>query len=73
MRTITLDPKQQREVEILSRLEAGVVDIDTAAEVLRVGVRHVRRLRARLRLTPSHLSLAPHVPSSTGALATRLE
>ena len=44
-----MNPKQQREVEILSRLEAGVVDIDTAAGLLGVGVRQVRRLRAHFR------------------------
>jgi hypothetical protein len=49
MRTITLDPKQQRKVEILSRLEAGVLDTGTAAELLGVGLRQVRRLRARFR------------------------
>ena len=49
MRTITLNPKQQREVEILSRLEAGVLDGGTAAELLGVGARQVRRLRARFR------------------------
>jgi hypothetical protein len=49
MRTITLNPKQQREVEILTRLEAGVLDAGTAAELLGVGVRQVRRRRARFR------------------------
>jgi len=50
MRTITLNPKQQREVEILTRLEAGVLDAGTAGELLGVGARQVRRLRARFRL-----------------------
>jgi len=49
MRTITLNPKQQRDVEILARLEAGVLDVGTAAELLGVGARQVRRLRARFR------------------------
>jgi transposase len=49
MRTITLNPKHQREVEILTRLEAGVLDVWTAAELLGVGARQVCRLRARFR------------------------
>jgi transposase len=49
MRTITLNLKQQREVEILTRLEAGVLDVGTAAELLGVSARQVRRLRARFR------------------------
>jgi transposase len=49
MRTITLNPKQQREVEILTRLEAGALDNSTAAELLGMSARHVRRLRARFR------------------------
>ena len=49
MRTITLNPRQQREVEILSRLEAGALDAGTAGELLGVGVRQIRRLRARFR------------------------
>jgi transposase len=49
MRTITLNPKQQRNVEILTRLEADVLDVGTAAQLLGVGVRQVRRLRARFR------------------------
>jgi transposase len=49
MRTITLNARQQRRVEILSRLDAGVLDISTAAEMLGVGARQVRRLRARFR------------------------
>jgi transposase len=49
MRTITLNPEQQREVEILTRLEAGALDSGTAAELLGVGARQVRRLRARFR------------------------
>ena len=49
MRTITLNPKQQREVEILTRLEAGALDVATAAELLGVSTRQVRRLRARFR------------------------
>ena len=49
MRTITLNIKQQRKVEILTRLEAGALDVSTAAEMLGVGDRQVRRLRARYR------------------------
>jgi hypothetical protein len=49
MRTITLNPKQQRHVEILTRLEAGVLDAETAAEWLSVGTRQLRRQRVRFR------------------------
>jgi transposase len=49
MRTITLNPKQQREVEVLTRLEAGALNAETAAELLGVGARQMRRLRARFR------------------------
>jgi len=49
MRTITLNPKQQREVEILTRLEAGALDVGSAATLLGVGPRQVRRLRTRFR------------------------
>jgi len=49
MRTITLNPKQQRKVEILTRLEAGALDAGTAAELLGIGDRQLRRLRARFR------------------------
>ncbi len=49
MRTITLNPKQQRAVEILTRLEAGALDIGTAAELLGVSSRQVRRKRLRFR------------------------
>ncbi len=49
MRTITLNPEQQRKAEILTRLEAGVLDVGAAAELLGVSVRQVRRLRARFR------------------------
>jgi len=49
MRTITLNPKQQRRAEILTRLDAGVLDVSTAAEHLGVGARQVRRLLARFR------------------------
>ena len=43
MRTITLNPEQQREVEILTRLEAAALDVATAAELLGVSTRQVRR------------------------------
>ena len=46
---ITLNPKQQREVEILTRLEARAVDGVTAAALLGLGARQVRRRLARYR------------------------
>src|SRR5450759_552853 len=49
MRTITLNTKQQRGVEILTRLDAGALEVDAAAELLGVTPRQVRRLRARFR------------------------
>ena len=49
MRTVTLNQKQQREVEILTRLKARALDVGTAAELLGVSPRQVRRLRARFR------------------------
>jgi len=49
MRTITLNPRQQRDVEILSRLESGVLDAATASALLGVGARQVQRLRVRYR------------------------
>jgi transposase len=49
MRTITLNEKQQREVEILTRLQAEALDVATAAELLGVSARQVRRLRACFR------------------------
>jgi transposase len=49
MRTITLNPEQQREAEILTRLEAEALDVTTAAELLGVSTRQVRRLRVRFR------------------------
>ncbi len=49
MRTITLNPKQQREVEILTRLEAGALDPSSAAMLLGVSPRQIRRLRVRFR------------------------
>ena len=42
-----MNEKQQRMVEILTRLKAGVLDVVTAAELLGVSARQVRRLRAR--------------------------
>ena len=44
-----MNSKQQRKVEILSRLEGGSLDAGTAAEMLGVGDRQIRRLRARFR------------------------
>jgi transposase len=49
MKTVTLNPKQQREVDILTRLEAGALDSSSAAMLLGVSPRQVRRLRARFR------------------------
>jgi transposase len=49
MRTITLTPKQQRHVEILTRLEAGALDGLTAAELLGVSARQLRRQRVHFR------------------------
>jgi transposase len=49
MRTVTLNPEQQREVEILTRLEAGALDAETAGEMLGVSTRQVRRLRVGFR------------------------
>lgn len=47
MRTVTLDARQQRQAEILTRLAAGALQATAAAELLGVSERHVRRLRAR--------------------------
>lgn len=49
MGTISLNAREQREVEILSRLESGVLDAASASELLGVGARQVRRLRQRYR------------------------
>ena len=49
MRTISLSPEQQRAVQILTRLEAGVLGVSRAAELLGVTPRQVRRLRTRFR------------------------
>ena len=49
MRTITLNTTQQRRVDILTRLDAGSLDVATAAETLGLGARQVRWLRARSR------------------------
>jgi hypothetical protein len=47
MRTVTLNPKQQRRVDILTRLDAGTLDVPAAATLLGVSARHVRRLHDR--------------------------
>jgi transposase len=44
-----LNETQQREVEILTRLEAEALDVATAAELLGVSARQVRRRRAAFR------------------------
>lgn len=49
MGTITLTDKQQREVRILERLEAGAVDMASAAKALAISERQLRRKRARFR------------------------
>jgi hypothetical protein len=49
MRTITLNEQQQREVEILTRLQAEALDGATAAELLGVSTRQVRWRRAQFR------------------------
>ena len=46
-KVLPLNEKQQREVEILTRLQAGSLDVATAAELLGVSARQVRRRRAR--------------------------
>jgi transposase len=46
MRTLTLNQKQQHRVDILIRLDAGTLDASTAAQLLGVSPRQVRRLRA---------------------------
>lgn len=47
MRNITLNPTQQRQVDILTRLSAGSIDVPSAAQLLRRSPRHIRRLRTR--------------------------
>ena len=49
MRTITLNPSEQRAVQILTRVEAGGLSSAIAAEHLGVGLRQLRRLRAVFR------------------------
>ena len=44
-----MNQKQQRKVDILTRLEAQALDVGTAAELLGVGSRQLRRVRARFR------------------------
>ena len=46
MKTLALNPQQQRAAEILSRLAAGAPDVTTAAGLLEVGEGQVRHLRA---------------------------
>jgi hypothetical protein len=46
MRTITLNPKQQRQVEILTRLDSGSLGTAQAALLLGRSARQTRRLRA---------------------------
>ena len=42
-----MNPKQQRQVEIVTRLEAGGLDVGSAASLLGVSSRQVRRRRTR--------------------------
>lgn len=49
MRTVTLNPRQQRAAQILTRMEDGALDTASAVELLGVSPRQVRRLRARFR------------------------
>jgi hypothetical protein len=49
MRTVTLSQKQQRRVDLLTRLDAGSLDVTTVSQALGVSPRHVRRLLARFR------------------------
>ncbi len=47
--TITLTKKEQQRAHVLSRVQAGTLTAQTAAELLTVSVRHVRRLLAEVR------------------------
>jgi transposase len=49
MRTITLSPEQQRKVDILTRLEAGTLDVPMVAELLGRSPRQIRRMHASFR------------------------
>lgn len=49
MGTLTLTDQQQRTVQILERVEAGVVDASSAARALGISTRQLRRKRARFR------------------------
>ena len=49
MRTVTLNQKQQRRIDILIRLDAGSTDDSTAAGLLGVSARHIRRMKAKFR------------------------
>ena len=69
---MTLNAEQQREVEILTRLEAGVRDAETAGELLGVSARQVRRLRVGS-LTPGLLLRTREtVPIDTSANSATL-
>src|SRR5512146_235115 len=49
MRTITLNPKQQRAVDILTRVGTETLSVVDAATLLGLSPRQVRRLRVRFR------------------------
>src|SRR5690242_15815686 len=48
--TITLTQKEQQRAYVLGRVQAGTLDVQTAAGLLIMSVRHVRRLLAAIRL-----------------------
>ncbi len=48
--TITLTQKEQQRAHVLGRVQAGTLDVQTAAGLLTLSVRHVRRLLADVRL-----------------------
>jgi len=62
MRTVTLNPKQQRHADILSRLNAKVMTTCQAAELMNKSSRQVRRILSRYRT----VGLACLVHGNTG-------
>jgi hypothetical protein len=46
MRTVTLNEKQQRRSDVVCRLRDGVIDVETACDLLGLGRRQVRRVMA---------------------------
>ncbi len=47
--TITLTKTEQHRAHVLARVQAGIVTAQTAAELLALSVRHIRRLLAAVR------------------------